>query len=88
MARVRVDEETWREFRAGIAATVAERLGELVVREVSAQRRHRVRDGQADAGEVFDALAAARELGVDLVAITARLERLAQGHGRAGRLQG
>ena len=79
MARVRTDEEAWREFRAGVGAgTVAERLGALVAREVSAQRRRRSRAGELDAREVMDALAAARELAGDLAAITERLERLSQ----------
>src|SRR6266851_5576160 len=77
MARVRVDEQTWREFRHAIGPyTVAERLGELVVRDVAEWRRRRLRAGELDAREVQQALEQAHALGRDLAAIAKRLEAL------------
>jgi len=79
MARVRVHEDTWREFRHAIGPyTVAERLGELVEREVAERRRRRLHAGRLDADEVQQALDQAGALGRDLAAITIRLEALAR----------
>src|SRR6266851_5132495 len=78
MARVRVDERTWREFRQAVGMqSIAERLGELVARDVAAHRRRQLRAGELDAHEVVDALTQARELSRDLDEITARLEAVA-----------
>jgi hypothetical protein len=79
MARVRVDEHTWREFRHAIGPlTISQRLGELVLRDVAERRRRRLHAGQLDAREVQQALQQAHALGRDLAAITKRLEALAR----------
>jgi len=77
MARVQVDNEVWREFRA-IAGyrPISELLGELVEREVCKARSSRLRDGRLDDREVVEALARAREQQDELAAIVARLESL------------
>jgi hypothetical protein len=76
MARVRVDEQTWREFRQAVGyRPIAERLGELVARDVAAYRRHRLRAGDLQGREVLDALERADHLSRDLAAVTERLER-------------
>lgn len=78
MARVRVDDQTWREFRHEIGpSTVAQRLGELVARDLGERRRRRLHNGQLDPREVEQALEEAAELGRDLAAITRRLEATA-----------
>jgi hypothetical protein len=83
MARVRVDDETWREFRRELGPnTVAKRLGELVKRDLGERRRRRLDNGQLDPREVQQALEQAAELGRDLAAITRRLEALAGAQGR------
>lgn len=77
MARVRVDEHTWREFRQAVGyKTITDRLGELVARDVAAHQRHRLRAGELHARAVLDALERACELARDLAAITERLERM------------
>jgi hypothetical protein len=77
MARVRVDDETWREFRA-IAGyrSIAEVLGQLVEREVRTVRSSRLRDEQLVDRELLEALERARNQAEDLRAIVARLESL------------
>ena len=85
MARVRIDEQTWREFRQLVGPQpIAERLGELVSGEVAAHRRRRIREGVADDREVVDALERALELGRSLAAITDRLELLRAPHRHVG----
>src|SRR4051812_48862441 len=75
MARVRVDDDVWRDFRASAGARpVAVVLGELVEREVERERAKRIRDGSADDAELLAALERARELYGDLAAVIARLE--------------
>jgi hypothetical protein len=75
MARVRIGDQTWREFRHEIGPnTVAQRLGELVVRDLGERRRRRLHTGQLDQREVHHALEQAAELTRDLAAITKRLE--------------
>jgi hypothetical protein len=77
MARVRIDDQTWREFRHEIGPnTVAQRLGELVVRDFGERRRRRLHTGQLDQREVHHVLEQASELTRDLAAITKRLEAL------------
>ncbi len=77
MARVRVDEPTWREFRQAVGyRPIAERLGELVARDVAAYRRHQLQAGDLHARAVLDALDRADALSRDLAAITERLEQL------------
>ncbi len=80
MARVRVEEQTWRDFRHEIGPhTVAERLGELVVRDLAECRRRRLHTGELDQRELQQALEEARALSRDLQAITKRLEALEGG---------
>jgi hypothetical protein len=79
MARVGVDEESWREFRHAIGPlTVSRRLGELVLHDVAERRRRRLHAGQLDAREVQEALEQAGALARDLETITQRLEALAR----------
>lgn len=85
MARVRVDEKTWREFRQAVGAQpIAERLGELVARDIAAHRRHRMQTGDLTAREVLHALERVGEMSRDLDAITRRLELLRTAPRRAG----
>ncbi|MDQ3880977.1 MAG: hypothetical protein M3295_07890 [Chloroflexota bacterium] len=88
MARVRVDDQTWREFRHEIgSSTVAQRLGELVARHLGERRRRRLHNGQLEAREVQQALEQAAELSRDLAAITRRLEALNKVRDRSGESQ-
>ena len=77
MARVHVDDETWRQFR-GIAGyrSISEILGQLVEREVREARSIRLRDGRLDDREVLEALDKAYALQAELAAIVARFESL------------
>ena len=76
-ARVRVSDEDWRTFRVSLAGrSVAEALGDLVEREVSAYRRRLAQRDDAGAAEVLAALQASRELQAELATIVDRLERL------------
>ena len=77
MARVQIDEETWREFRAVAGGrSISELLGELVEREVRRARSARLREGTLTDRELVDALARARDQAEDLQALVARLEAL------------
>lgn len=77
MARVRVPDDVWADFRdLASSRPVAILLGELVIREVRRHRSERLRGGQLDDREVLEALARAREQQADLAAIVERLERL------------
>ena len=79
-ARVRVSEEDWQTFRVSLAGrSIAEALGDLVEREVSAYRRRLAQRDDAAAVEVLAALQASRELQAELATIVDRLERLAGG---------
>jgi hypothetical protein len=77
MARVRVADDVWADFRAAAGyRPISEVLGELVTREVDRYRSKRMRDGHLDPREIIDALEHARRQQADLVAIVARLEAL------------
>jgi predicted CopG family antitoxin len=77
MARVQIDDETWRQFRAVAGVrSISEVLGELVEREVRRARSTRLRDGTLTDREVVEALARARDQAEDLQAIVTRLESL------------
>ena len=77
MARVQVDDETRREFRAVAGCRpISALLGELVEREVRRARSARLRDGTLTDRELVDALAQARDQVEDLQAIVTRLEAL------------
>ena len=77
-ARVRASDEAWQTYRVSLAGrSIAEALGGLVEREVSAHRRRLAQRDDAAAAEVLAALEASRELHAELAAIVDRLERLA-----------
>jgi hypothetical protein len=74
MARVRVSDEIWAAFRAGLGTTpVNVALGELVRREVGQKARRSAND----AGGIQVALADAREVADELTSLITRLERAA-----------
>lgn len=75
MARVRVPDEVWADFRAAAGAKpVNLLLGELVQREVDQWRAQRLKEGQLDDRELLDALDRAHELHGNLTRVIARLE--------------
>ena len=77
MARVRVPDDVWADFRALAGyRPVSEVLGELVSREVQRYRSRRLRQGQIDDREVIEALGRAREQQAELALIVERLEAL------------
>ncbi len=79
-ARVRASDDDWQTFRVSLAGrSIADALGDLVEREVSAYRRRLAQRDDAAAVEVIAALQTSRELQVELAAIVDRLERLASG---------
>lgn len=76
MARVRVSDDVWADFRAAAGdRPLSSLLAELVEAEVRRHRRERLEAGAVDDRELVDALAEARELHADLAAVVARLER-------------
>lgn len=77
MARVQINDETWREFRVVAGGrSISEVLGELVEREVRRARSTRLRDGTLTDRELIEALERARDQAEDLQAIVTRLESL------------
>jgi len=79
-ARVRASDEDWQTFRVSLAGrSVAEALGDLVEREMSAYRRRLAQRDDAATADVLAALQASRELHAELATIVARLEWLAGG---------
>ena len=79
-ARVRASDNDWQTFRVSLAGrSIAEALGELVGRAVSAYRRRLAQRDDAATAEVLAALQASRELQGELATIVERLERLAAG---------
>jgi hypothetical protein len=73
-----VSNEDWQTFRASLAGrSIAEALGVLVEREVSAYRRRLAQRDDAAAAEVLAALQSSRELQAELATVVDRLERLA-----------
>lgn len=82
IARVRVDDETWAEFRAVTGdRSVAEVLGRYVQTEVARARADRARGGDVTDREVLDALDRVQATELELRALTARLEQLRRSHG-------
>ncbi len=76
VARVRVSEAAWVEFRRSLGVRpVARALGELVDAEVARQRQLRVRRDQASDRDLLDALDEARELQERVAFLVERLER-------------
>ena len=83
MARVRVSDEIWAAYRAGLGATpVSLALGELVRREVARSARRTASDLEG----VRIALEDARQLSDELAALIARLERAGSAPGRSAEL--
>jgi hypothetical protein len=79
MARVRVSDDVWADFRAAAGnRPISEVLGELVSREVDRQRSKRLRQGQLEPSELVEALEDARRQRGDLELIVERLERLSR----------
>ena len=75
VARVRVSEAAWLEFRRFIGPRpVSRALGELVDAEVARQRQLRVRRDSASDRDLLGALDEARELRERLEVLVARLE--------------
>jgi len=85
-ARVRASDEDWQTFRVSLAGrSIAEALGDLVEREVSAYRRRLAQRDDTAAAEVLAALQASRELHAELATLVDRLERLAGGRKQGDR---
>ena len=75
-ARVRVDDETWAEFRRSLGErSVAEALGSHVAREVARWQRERASRAQLSDQEVLEALERVEAATATLEALTVRLER-------------
>ena len=76
MARVRVLDQVWADFRAlAEPQSIASVLGALVEREVGRYRARRLKAGQLDDTELVDAPERARELHDQLATLVAGLER-------------
>lgn len=74
-ARVRVDDETWAEFRRSLGdRSVAEALGAHVEREVAGWRRRRATRADLDEREVVELLERVEAATVTLEALGRRLE--------------
>jgi hypothetical protein len=74
-ARVRVDDETWAEFRRSLGdQSVAEALGAHVEREVAAWRRRRATSAELDEHEVVEMLERVEAATATLEALARRLE--------------
>ena len=86
MARVRVTDDVWADFRAAAGQQpLSYVLADLVEREERRYRQRRVEDGRAGDEEVLAALHDARQLRDELTTIVARLERrLDRAHGPFG----
>jgi len=75
-ARVRVDDETWAEFRRSLGErSVAETLGAYVEGEVAQWRRRYASRAELGEREVLELLERIEAAGATLEALTARLER-------------
>lgn len=76
MARVRVSDDVWADFRAAAGdRPLSSLLAELVETEVRRHRRERLEAGAVEDRELVAVLDEARELHADLTAAIARLER-------------
>jgi hypothetical protein len=76
MARVRVSDDVWADFRAAAGSRpLSYVLADLVEGEVRRYRRERIESGGVFDRELLAALAQARELHADVAAVVARLER-------------
>jgi hypothetical protein len=75
MARVQVDDATWRAFKAAAGETpISELLGQLVTRHVQRHEAHEAEAGRVGDRELLDALERAGELQRDLRRLVDRLE--------------
>lgn len=75
-ARVRVDDETWAEYRRSLGdRSVAEALGAHVEGEVAQWRRQRASRAELDEREVLEALERIEAARAALESLVARLER-------------
>jgi hypothetical protein len=84
MARVQVDDATWRGFKAAAGETpINELLGQLVSRYVQRHETHEAAAGRIGDGELLEALERATELQRDLRRLVDRLEHRL-GHGGFG----
>lgn len=76
MARVRVPDDVWSDFRAAAGQTPINLvLGELVMREVDRYRARRAKDGTADDQELLEALERASQLRDEVAEIVTALQR-------------
>jgi hypothetical protein len=76
MARVRVTDEVWAEFRAAAGLQpINLLLGELVERHLQRVRSEQLRHGKLEDADLIEALDRAHELHRDLGAIVTRLEQ-------------
>jgi hypothetical protein len=82
MARVQVDDATWRRFKAAAGETpISDLLGQLVSRYVQRHEAHQAAGGTIGDGELLEALGRATELQRDLAQLVERLEgRLDRGN--------
>jgi hypothetical protein len=84
MARVRVSDAVWADFRAAAGSRpLSYFLAELVEGEVRRYRRERIESGGVTDRELLAALAEARELHADMEAVVERLERRLDRSGQA-----
>ncbi len=75
-ARVRVDDETWAEYRRLLGErSVAEALGSHVEREVARSQRERASQAEMNEREVLEALKRVEAAGATLEALAVRLEQ-------------
>lgn len=75
-ARVRVDDEVWRDFKLAARGSISRALGTLVEEEVDRYRARELAAGRVSDREMLDALARAEELEARASEIVGRLERL------------
>jgi hypothetical protein len=86
VARVRVSDDIWDEFRASAdAETIGQALGRLVERAVEKQRSAQLRRGGLDDKDLVEALERATQLRDDVAKIVERLERRLDGGDRPPR---
>jgi hypothetical protein len=83
MARVQVDDATWRVFKSTAGETpISELLGQLVTRHVHRQLARKAEADTIADRELLDALQRATELQRDLGRLVERLERRLDAHGK------
>jgi predicted CopG family antitoxin len=76
MARVRVADDVWTDFKAVAGdSSMSSVLGELVERDVRRHRERRIRDGSVDDRELIEALNRAEQLHGELSTMVDWLRR-------------